>query len=334
MLLRQVLADREESWRRLEALIERAETRGAASLTDAELRELSALYRRTTVHLAQLRTRTQDKRLIKYVNGLVARGHALIYAGKPKYALRGLVDLFVRGFPRAFVDTARFQAVAIGLLVVAGFASFAATSIRPEHGYAFLGTAETRVPGANRDHLLEVLRSGRETGAGYRAFFSSFLFTHNTRVGFLAFASGIFLCIPTVVLIAYNGLLLGAMSAVYHNAGLDTEWWAWILPHGVTELLAISIVSAAGLLLGYALIDPGGRPRLQELTRRGRQAAVLVVGCVPLFLLAAVIEGFLRQSQLSDLARLLFAVGTVVFWVAFFYTGTLRAPQRDRDAVP
>jgi len=333
MLLRRYLQDREQSWRRLETLLSRAERSGVRSLSDAELQELSALYRRATVHLSQLRTRTQDRRLIAYVNGLVARGHALIYAAEPRLSPRSVVRVFLRAFPATFVATRRFQAVAIGLLLAASLASFAATTIHPDHAYAFLGAFETRVPGADRAHLLEVLRSGRETGASWRAFFSSFLFTHNTRVGFLAFASGILLCVPTLLLITYNGLMLGAMSAVYHNAQLGVEWWAWVLPHGVTELLAISIISAAGLLLGYALIDPQGRPRRQELVRRGKQAAVLVVGCLPLFFVAALIEGFVRQSGLSDAARLVLAAATAVFWAAFFATGA-RATRSEGEQSP
>jgi uncharacterized membrane protein SpoIIM required for sporulation len=321
MLLRRYLAQRERSWERLDALLTKAEKSGVRSLTDGEVQELAALYRRATVHLSQLRTRTQDRRLIEYVNSLVARGHALLYVAKPRYPLRSIARLFLRSFPRTFLETWRFQAVAIGLLLASMAASFVATTVQPENAYSFLAAAETRVPGADRDHLLDMLRSGRQTGSGFRAAFSSFLFTHNTKVGLLAFALGVFLCLPTVLLIAYNGLMLGAMSAVHHSAGLAREWWAWVLPHGVTELLAISIISAGGLLMGYALIDPGGRPRLQELARRARQAAVLAVGCVPLFLFAGLVEGFLRQSRLSDTGRLIFAALTAVFWIIFLGTG-------------
>jgi len=327
MLLRHYIENRERSWERLDALLAKAEKSGVRALSDDELEELAALYRCATVHLAQLRSRTQDRRLVEYVNGLVARGHALIYAARPTYRARSLVAFFLRRFPEAFAATWRFQAVASGLLLAAMAASFVATRVNPENAYAFLAASETRMPGADRDQLLAVVRSGRETGSGFRAFFSSFLFTHNTRVGIMAFALGVFLCVPTLVLIAYNGLMLGAMAAVYHNAGLAMEWWAWVLPHGVTELLAISIVSAGGLLLGYALIDPCGRPRLEELARRGRQAAVLVVGCVPLFLFAGIVEGFLRQSQLSDTGRLAFAVASAVVWGGFFCTGF----RRTRD---
>jgi uncharacterized membrane protein SpoIIM required for sporulation len=206
--------------------------------------------------------------------------------------------------------------------------------VNPQIGYAFLSGSEVRGPGSDPELLREALQHGRDTGTGYRALFSSWLFAHNTRVGFLAFAAGIFFCVPTLILIIYNGLTLGAMSAVYHAAGLPVDWWAWVLPHGITELLAISIVSAAGLLLGYSLIDPQGRPRLQALAGRGRQAVVLVVGSIPMLLLAALVEGFLRQSGLSTAARLAFAAGSLVCWLYFFRTGTVREHRETSSALP
>lgn len=329
MLLRPYLYDREESWRRLQSLLEKAEIRGIRSLSDQELREFSSLYRRATVHLAQLRTRTREKRLITHLNDLVARGHALIYVARPKYSLPSIALLFIRDFPRVFADTFPFQAVAVLLLLGSLLVSFAATTVNPENGYAFLSAYDVRGPGSDPESLQDLLRHGRESSTGSRSFFSSFLFAHNTRVGVLAFASGIFFGIPTLLLITYNGLTIGAMSAVYHRAHLAVEWWGWVLPHGVTELLAISIVSAAGLLLGYSLIDPGGRPRRQALLMRGRQAAVLVIGVVPMFLIAAVIEGFLRQSSLETSARLAFALLTAVFWSAFFVIGSRRRATPD-----
>ena len=330
MLLRKYLHDREESWQRFEALLVKAEKRGLKSLSDDDLQAFGALYRRTAVHLSQMRTRTEEKRLIAYLNGLVARGHALIYVSRPRISFRSVFRLFLRDFPRTFMETLPFQAVSICLLLVSLTVSFLATTANPENGYAFLSAGDIRAPGSDTGDLRDLLHHGRESSAGYRTFFSSFLFSHNTRVGILAFASGIFLCIPTLILITYNGLMLGAMSAVYHNADLAVAWWAWILPHGVTELLAISIMSAAGLLLGYSLIDPEGRPRIQALSRRGKQAAVLVVGVLPLFLFAALVEGFLRQSGLSNPARFSFAVVSFAFWVVFFAIGS----KRERTETP
>ncbi len=329
MLVRQYLHDREESWRRLQALLARAEKNGVRSLSDEELREFSSLYRRATVHLAQLRTRTRERRLIEHLNDLVARGHALIYVSRPKTSLRSIALLFLRDFPGVFAETFRFQSLAVILLFGSLLVSFAATTVNPENGYAFLSAYDVRGPASDPETLQELLLHGRDSGMGSRSFFSSFLFAHNTRVGVLAFASGIFFCVPTLLLITYNGLIIGAMSAVYHRANLAQEWWAWILPHGITEFLAICIVSAAGLLLGYSLIDPGGRPRLQALMVRGRQAAVLVIGVVPMFFFAALIEGFLRQSQLPTSARFVFALLSALFWAAFFFIGSRAWAKAD-----
>ena len=68
--------------------------------------------------------------------------------------------------------------------------------------------------------------------------------------------------IPVFYLLFSNGVMLGAMSALYHSRGMALDWWGWILPHGVTELLAIVLCGAAGLVQGQAVVFPGRRTRL------------------------------------------------------------------------
>ena len=99
------------------------------------------------------------------------------------------------------------------------------------------------------------------------ATFAASLFSHNARIGILAFALGFVAGLPTLFLLFYNGLVLGAFAALYHARGLGVDIWGWLLPHGVTELLAVVLCGAAGFLLAHGLVFPGARPRHRQPAR-------------------------------------------------------------------
>ena len=127
---------------------------------------------------------------------------------------------------------------------------------------------------------------------------------HNTRVGLLAFATGMLAAIPTVLLQLYNGLILGAFASIFlHDASL-LPFLAWILPHGIPELTAITLCTAAGLQLGAAVAFPGRRGRAALLRAAVPPALVLFGAALPLLLVAAVIESAVRQSAWGTAARL------------------------------
>jgi uncharacterized membrane protein SpoIIM required for sporulation len=137
-------------------------------------------------------------------------------------------------------------------------------------------------------------------------------------VSLLAFAVGFAGGVPSALLVFANGLVLGAFAALYHSRGLSVELWAWLLPHGVTELSAVVLCGGAGLALGQALVFPGRRDRRAALARRGREAAVLVVGAVAMLFIAALVEGIFRQRVHSVPVRYAVAAAFAVGWALYF----------------
>jgi len=115
--------------------------------------------------------------------------------------------------------------------------------------------------------------------------------------------------------------MLGAFAALYQQRGLGFDFWGWILPHGITELTAVIVCGAAGLVLARAVILPGRHGRLHNLARAGRSAGILVLGAVVMFLVAAAIEGFFRQLVNDPNVRYAVAVGSVLFWGLYFTRG-------------
>jgi uncharacterized membrane protein SpoIIM required for sporulation len=179
--------------------------------------------------------------------------------------------------------------------------------------------AQGRTPAASNETLREVLYHEDENGLlDTLQVFAAFLFQNNARIGILCFALGFAAGAPTVFLLFYNGMMLGAMAALYESRAMGLEFWAWVLPHGVTELGAVCLCGMAGLVLGAAVVFPGERSRIQNLILRGREVAMLVIGTVGMFFLAALIEGFFRQLVHSVAIRWSVAFGTLVFWVFYF----------------
>ncbi|MFH0945742.1 MAG: stage II sporulation protein M, partial [Planctomycetota bacterium] len=102
----------------------------------------------------------------------------------------------------------------------------------------------------------------------------------------------------------------------------------WILPHGVTEILALIICAGAGLALGQALLFPGPYRRLDNLARAGRNGAVVVLGAACLFFIAGLIEGIFRQSVTNVVIRCGVALLTLLFWIAYFRLGHKQGESR------
>ena len=164
---------------------------------------------------------------------------------------------------------------------------------------------------------------------GVKTAFATFLWLHNTKVALLSCFGGLIAGVPTTCLVLYNGASLGVYTATFHRHDLAYDWWAWILPHGVTELLAVVLLSGAGIYVGYTLLVPGSRSRLAALWSIRGRVLQMVLFAFPMLLLAALIESFVRQSSLSDPARYWFAGFSAVFW--FVYLGFVGRGSRLRE---
>ena len=315
-------------WDELEKLLARGR-RSVGRLTPQELYRLDVLYRRVAVHLAQVRTRTRDERLAAYLNQLAAAAHSMIYL-PPRQGILNKIGLFaVFGFAACVARNWRMHAVSAALLLTGGVLGYEATSHDVLAAYALSTPGDERLPGTPPERLLEYLRGGREQGSGEKSAFASFLFTHNLQVGLVAMGLGVLAGVPTVLSMLYNGMMMGAFLSLHTRAGLGLEAWAWILPHGITEISAIILCGGVGLVLGKAVISPGLKTRGEALVEAGAEAARTAIGVAGMLVLAAFIEGFVRQSHLTTNERLIYAGLTALFWIVYFAQGFLWRTDRD-----
>ncbi|MHC4877473.1 MAG: stage II sporulation protein M [Planctomycetota bacterium] len=319
-----------QEWDELEELVQRGR-KSIKRLPPEALARIDVLYRRATVHLSQVQSRTTDQRLASYLNSLTAAAHSLIYLPPKQSPLQGALTFVLEGFARSIARAWPFHAASAFLMLIGGFLAWFSGSADPIALYAMLPPGDPRGPGAPREFLLEVLRSGREQGGGEKFAFASFLFQHNFKVGLMAMSLGMLAAIPTVLLIIYNGMILGAFITVHHQAGIYSEVWAWLLPHGVTELGAIVLCGGMGLQLGWSVVQPGLSTRSDAIKAVAPEIGRVSVGVFGMLIFAAIIESYLRQSHLSTNARLAFAAGTAVFWTIYIWHG-FRRERQDADA--
>ena len=129
-----------------------------------------------------------------------------------------------------------------------------------------------------------------------RPYASSFIMTNNIQVSFLAFAGGVTGGLLTVYVLLFNGLLLGGITGLTAHYGIGLGLWTFVIGHGVLELSAIFITGGAGLMMGWAMLNPGLLRRRDALMLAARKAVLLVLGCIPVLITAGVIEGFLSPN--------------------------------------
>lgn len=318
---------REPAWLELERLVAAVERRGLGSLGPSELSRLPALYRGALSALAVARSISLDRNVLEYLESLSGRAYLAVY-GTRRLLRDAASDFFRRRFP-ATVREFRWQVLAaLVLLALGALAGHLLTAADPDRFYAFVSPAmaQGRGPASTTESLRAVLYD-TVAGADMLAAFAMFLFTHNAQIGMLAFALGFAGGVPSGLLLFVNGLGLGAFSALYRARGLGGEFWAWVLPHGVTELTAVALCGGAGLAVAQALAFPGQRSRLAALAERGRQAGTLVLGAVVLFFLAGLVEGLFRQRVHALPARWGVAAASLALWAVYFWrAGRTREP--------
>jgi uncharacterized membrane protein SpoIIM required for sporulation len=308
------MAAREDQWRRLEELLERAERSPERELGPEGMRELLRLYRLVCSDLNRARSRTADAELLERLNALAGRGYRFVYRRRRGSGARfRLLRFFGREVPGAFRREAGAVVLAAAALLLGALFGASAVVMRPS-------AAEDLIPAefftqSPRQRVEEIEKQDERIATiDDAAVFGAQLYTHNIRVSFLAFSLGALTLLGGVWLLFFNGLLLGAVAATYLMDGVSLFFFAWVGPHGALELPSIVFAGAAGLVAGRALFFPGELSRGESVRRAFPRVWRMMAGVMLSLVLAGLIEG--SFSQLSAKAvpyPLKIAVAAVLF---------------------
>lgn len=290
MNLDRFVREREPAWAELRALVAAAKGR-PDRLGAPAVRRLGSLYRSAAADLALARRQFPLDPCVPVLEDLVGRARHLVYATEARRA--SLSDFFARGYWRRVAERPLVLAVSALLLfapvlvgaVWAGDDPAAAVGVVPA---AFQGGDE---------------REGDDTDLGFStgesAAFSAQIFVNNIRVTLMAFAGGITVGLLTAASLLFNGLLIGVLTGLSARAGRGAQFVELVAPHGVLELSCIVVAGAAGLRMGWSLVDPGRGHRGPALAREARAAAELALGTAPWLVLAGLVEGFVTPAGIG-----------------------------------
>lgn len=310
--------ERQPNWQRMEEILKQVASQGLKSLDEDGLLELAHRYRQATSDLAHAQAFIRDARVLEYLNDLVGRAHAVVYRTPPT-SLRGLWSFVSLGFPALVWKRARFIIAAALLFFGSGFFGYGVVK------WDFYARAAV-VP-ANMADLEETLSDKKrwaEVDPETAPFVSTQIFLNNIRVALLAFASGVFLGVGTVLVLLFNGVFLGAVVGLAEHYGSLEVLLAFVVSHGVIELTCICIAGGAGLLLGSAFVAPGERTVRDAVVERGREAVMLMLGTVPLLVLAGLVEGFVSPLDVPHTVQFVFAILPAAFLVWYLARGRHR----------
>lgn len=310
------IAAHHRTWDRLAALASTAR-RGPKHLAPGELDELVRLYQEVSGHLARARAAYDDPGLHARLNRVVADANAAIYGSRARTGA-SLQRFFGDAFPAAVWASRRFLLVATAALFVPALAVGAWLQASDE-------ALDAALPPDRQATVLESEFVDYYSSAPAEQF-STLVLTNNIRVSLVAFALGCVACLPGIAILAFNGINVGQIGALFVDAGEPATFFGHIAPHGFLELTAIVISGAAGLRVGWAMLVPGDRRRADAVADEGRRAVVLVLGCVPVFVVAGLIEGFVTPSPLPLALR---AFVGFAAWLAFMAWVLGRGRQVD-----
>ena len=313
--------ERRRAWETYTELVEKGRKRGLGTLTEEEIRAFGRLYRGVTADLARARTYGASGGLLEAVERWAGSGHNLLYRASGRAAVP-LGRWVVREFPRAVRRQHRPVLLAGLLLFGPMLASYGAVRDVPSRARAImppemLARAENTARGDPDATYFSA--SADEMPA-----FASAVVTNNIGVSFMAFAGGLLAGVGTVLILVFNGVVLGAAFGLYANNQVLGVILAFVFPHGVMELTAICLAGGAGLGLGSALLLPGRRTRREALGERGREFLSLLGGAVLLLIVAGLVEGFYSPSGLPAVAKFAFGSATAVLLAVYFGLGGRR----------
>jgi len=247
------------------------------------------LYRRACEQLALARARSYPGHLTDRLEQLTADGHQLIYQ-RPELGLSRLKRFLLVGFPGAVRAHAPFIGVALLAFLLPALGLGVLVYLRPELVLTVVDSSTAAEFEQMYSHSAEALGRPRAAHTDWEMF--GYYIDNNISVAFQCFGSGLFAGAGSLFFLAFNGAYSGAIAGYLTRRGHASNFYSFIATHTAFELTAIVLAGAAGLRVGYALLSPGRRTRVQALTRAAQECIPIMYGVAGMLLVAAALEAF------------------------------------------
>ena len=288
--------------------------------------DLADAYTDTTADLAFAYTHYPNSRITLYLNNLCVALHNGIYRNKKEKWSR-LITFWTQEVPDTMFEARRLLLAAFIIMMVSVVTGI--VSQLGDHDFCriILGDAyvDMTLENIKEGMPMNVYTGGRET--------NSFLeiTQNNIGVSFNIFAMGMLTCIGSGIMLFYNGVMVGCFETLFWQHGLLGESMLAVFLHGTLELSAIVVAGAAGIALGNGILFPGTYSRITAFRRGAKRGLKIVVGTVPIFIVAGFIEGFLtRHTEVADGVRLSFIIICLAFVIFYFVVLPRRRNRKQK----
>jgi uncharacterized membrane protein SpoIIM required for sporulation len=292
--LERFIAEEKPCWDELEGMLERMERDVAYSMDLAGVQRFHYLYQRASAALARIDGFAAAPEFRRYLESLVARSFGEIHETRQRPHRFAPRAWFFGTFPRTFRRHIRKFQLSVAITIIGCLFGGAALLLDPADKEVLLpfqhliGSPAERVAREEKG-VNKRLEEGKLT-------FSSYLMTHNTQVSIACMASGLTFGIGTLLLLFFNGVILGAVVVDYVAAGQSLFLAGWLLPHGVVEIPAILLAGQGGLILASALIGrESGLPLAGRLRLVWGDLVTLMGGVGIMLVWAGLVEALFSQ---------------------------------------
>jgi len=321
MKVSDLLESRRANWRELEDLCHRMEGRSRSKVPARMIGRFSALYRSTCADLALSDAYQLPPGMIHYLHQLVGRAHNQLYRARTFDTSTWYQELFVDVPRRLFTDNCLRLAFCIfwGVFLL----SMGMAYTNPRFAEQTIGS-----------NMLEKLEDdysntigGNKINSGFGSAMAGFYILNNTSIGLKCFAFGLLFGIAGLYVTVFNAAVLGATFGHMATIPQRENFFHFVTAHGPFELTAIVLSAAAGMRLGFALVDTRGFSRTASLRRAAKEAMPTMCAAMLMFLLAAMIEGFLSPSAAPYWIKA--AVSIISAGMLMFYFVILGYPREE-----
>lgn len=326
------LAQRESSWRELEMLLDRFASRGwfRSRARTEDIIRLGELYRAACTDLMLAESHDLPRQTVAYLHALVGRAHNVVYRAKG-FRFSDLGRALFADAPRQMRSD---RALRVSAAVFFGSFLICAALAAGQEDFAARVIGDEFVEQMDSMYSEPIGTAGKSRVERSDSMMAGFYVLNNTTIGLQCFAYGLLLGLGSLYELVSNGIILGTVFGHMARSPYAANFFTFVTAHSSFELTAIVFAGAAGLRLGYGLIDTKGQTRLASLHREAKRALPTVGASVVLFFLAAFIEGFVSASALPYAVKAGVAILSALLLLTYLALGGREKAQSAGAPAP
>jgi len=318
--LQRFIANERLFWNELEKLLDWIEAEPETRMPLGQLQLFHQLYERTAADLAKITTFSSEPETRRYLENLVARAYGEIHETREKQRRIFPLQWFFQTLPQTFRRHVRAFYLSLAITIAGCAFGGMAIAFDPDSKPVLMPFSHLLQD--PRKRVAEEEKATQDRLAGEKTTFSAELMTHNTKISIFTLALGMTWGIGTIIMLFYNGVILGAVAVDYIRAGETQFLLGWLMPHGVIEIPAILIAGQAGLLLALAIVGRGNRAPLRTRLREiSGDIVTLIFGVGLMLVWAGFVEAFLSQYHepvIPYVAKIAFGFVELILLVLFY----------------